>query len=258
MKRIMMLSTTGEFLGKAALVTIFTFLAVLKLASINGRIAAWDQSHGAEKYVDLSADVAGLGFLILLLMLTTTRLRPNRTAEGWEPRISALVGSFLSFSLVALPQAELGPAWRATGVILIAVGMVLSILVLARLGRSFSIVPQARRLVTTGPYAYVRHPLCLCEEIAIVGVAVVHFSALAVLILVIQWIFQLRRMVNEERLLRSHFPEYASYATATPRIIPWPRHGAIVRLAGRAIAPSAYFPRGAKRALGAETDQAEA
>jgi protein-S-isoprenylcysteine O-methyltransferase Ste14 len=97
---------------------------------------------------------------------------------------------------------------------------VLSILVLVRLGRSFSIVPQARRLVTTGPYAYVRHPLYLSEEIAIIGVVVVHFSALAVLILIVQWMFQLRRMVNEERLLRAHFPEYDSYATATPRIIP--------------------------------------
>ena len=229
MKRIMMLSTTGEFLGKAALVSLFAFLAVLKLTSLNGRLAAWDQSHGAEKYVDLSSDVAGLGFMVLLLVLTTTRLRPSRTAEGWEPRISALIGSFLSFALVALPQAELGPAWRAAGVVLVAVGMVLSILVLARLGRSFSIVPQARRLVTTGPYAYVRHPLYLCEEIAIIGVAVVHFSALAVLILIIQWIFQLRRMVNEERLLRAHFPEYASYASDTPRIVPWPRRGALAR-----------------------------
>jgi len=230
MKRITMLSTAGEFVGKAALVTLFAFLAVMKVASINGRLAVWNQGQGFEKYVDLSADVAGLGFLVLLVVLTTTRLRPNRTAEGWEPRISALIGSFLSFALVALPPADLGPAWRAAGVVLIAVGMVLSILVLARLGRSFSIVPQARRLVTTGPYAYVRHPLYLCEEIAIIGVAVVHFSALAVLILVIQWIFQLRRMANEERLLQTHFPEYASYAAVTPRITPWPRRGALARV----------------------------
>lgn len=230
MKRSMMLSTAGEFLGKAALVTLFAFVAVLKLASINRRLAAWDESHGAEQYVDLSADVAGLVFMVLLLVLTTTRLRPNRTAGGWEPRITALIGAFLSFALVALPPADLGPAWRAAGVILIAVGTVLSILVLARLGRSFSIVPQARQLVTTGPYAYVRHPLYLCEEIAVIGAALVHFSALAVLILVVQWIFQLRRMVNEERLLKTHFPEYASYAATTPRIIPWPRRGARARV----------------------------
>lgn len=229
MKRIVWLSATGEFLSKAALVALFAFLAVMKFASINARMTAWDPSYDFENYVDLCADVAGLGFLILLLVLTTTRLKPNRTAEGWEPRISALIGSFLSFALVALPQAEFAPAWRAAGVVLIAVGMVLSILVLARLGRSFSIVPQARRLVTTGPYACVRHPLYLCEEIAVVGVAVVHFSALAALILIVQWLFQLRRMANEERLLRDHFPEYAYYAAVTPRILPWPRRGALAR-----------------------------
>ena len=220
MQRIVMLFATGEFLSKALLAALFAFLAVMKMASINERLVAWDRGRGFEKHVDLCADIAGLAFLILLLVMTSTRLKPNRTAGGWEPRISALIGSFLSFALVALPQAELGLTWRAAGVVLVAVGTVLSILVLARLGRSFSIVPQARRLVTTGPYAYVRHPLYLCEQIAIIGVAVVHFSALAVLILIIQWLFQLRRMANEERLLRTIFPEYPAYASQTPRVFP--------------------------------------
>ena len=225
MNQVLRLVTSGEFLGKGALLVVFTGIAGLKSLSITARIASWGQAAGAEKYIDLAADLAGLGFLILLLLLTLTRLNPKQTAAGWEPRVSALLGSFLSFSLVALPPAEFGPAWRAAGVVLIAVGSALSIYVLARLGRSFSIVPQARRLVTTGPYAMVRHPLYLCEEIAIIGVVLLHLSPLAILIGATQWIFQLRRMANEERLLSASFPEYAAYAARTPRVIPRLRQG---------------------------------
>jgi protein-S-isoprenylcysteine O-methyltransferase Ste14 len=210
----------SEFLGKAALVTLFSILAGLKTVAIKARLAALEQASGVEGYIDLAADVTGLAFMILLLTLTVMRLKPNRTAVGWEPRVSALMGSFLSFLLVALPAADYGPVWRASGIALVAIGMALSLLVLARLGRSFSVVPQARKLVTGGPYALVRHPLYLCEEIAVIGVVIIHFSLGAIAILVVQWLFQLRRMVNEERLLASSFPEYAGYAARTPRVIP--------------------------------------
>jgi protein-S-isoprenylcysteine O-methyltransferase Ste14 len=39
------------------------------------------------------------------------------------------------------------------------------------LGRSISILPQARQLVTSGPYAFVRHPLYLGEMTAMLGIA---------------------------------------------------------------------------------------
>ena len=46
-----------------------------------------------------------------------------------------------------------------------------SILVLWRLGKSFSIMPEARKLVTGGPYACARHPLYTVEIITIIGTA---------------------------------------------------------------------------------------
>jgi protein-S-isoprenylcysteine O-methyltransferase Ste14 len=79
---------------------------------------------------------------------------------------------------------------------------------------------QARRLVTTGPYAIVRHPLYLCEEITVLGVALMHFSFVAVLMVAAQWMFQLRRMTNEEKVLGAAFPECVAYAARTPKIIP--------------------------------------
>jgi protein-S-isoprenylcysteine O-methyltransferase Ste14 len=101
-----------------------------------------------------------------------------------------------------------------------ATGWVLSACVLLWLGRAFSVMAQARRLVTAGPYAIVRHPLYLCEEIMVLGVALMHFSIAAVLIVAAHWMFQLRRMTNEEKVLGAAFPECAAYAARTPKIIP--------------------------------------
>ena len=109
-----------------------------------------------------------------------------------------------------------------TALVLILVGWISSVYVLLWLGRAFSIMAQARRLVLTGPYAIVRHPLYLCEEAAVLGIALTHLSIEAVLIVFVQWLFQLRRMTNEEKVLRAAFPEYDDYAKRTPKVIPRP------------------------------------
>ena len=44
--------------------------------------------------------------------------------------------------------------------------------------------------------------LSFCEEIAFIGIALTHFSIEAVLVVVVQWLFQLRRMTNEEGAAR--------------------------------------------------------
>ena len=214
------LPSAAEFLGKACVLTAFGAFTTVKAMTIKYQLASWEQSQSPGNYIELAAQIAALVFLVLLLTLTLLRFRPTQTAEGWEPRASALIGTFLAFSLVALPMANIGPVLRVVAIALILVGWLLSIYVLAWLGRSFSITPQARRLVTRGPYAVVRHPLYVCEEIAIIGVVLLCLSPLAILIAGVQWMFQLRRMTNEDRVLRASFPEYPDYAALTPKIIP--------------------------------------
>ena len=104
--------------------------------------------------------------------------------------------------------------------VLIGVGSLGSALVLWRLGKSFSILPEARKLVTGGPYAYVRHPLYSVEIITILGTAL-QFAApwswiIAVIVVVLLWI----RSHFEEQVLAESFPEYADYRQRTKRFIP--------------------------------------
>jgi protein-S-isoprenylcysteine O-methyltransferase Ste14 len=209
------ITATRDLIGRIALVGMFGALATLQTM----RIGTLLTSPGEVPLVELALVATNLAFVVLIVSLTIMRLRPLRSAEGAEPRAAALIGTFLSFALVALPPAEIGPVLSVLSLIMQLTGLVMSIGVLFWLGRSFSIAAQARRLVTTGPYAIVRHPLYLCEELAILGIALAHLSV-AALIVLFQWRFQLRRMAYEEHILASSFDEWAAYAAATPRLIP--------------------------------------
>src|SRR5262245_24138712 len=93
--------TAGEFLGRAGILAIFGFFATLKAMSIGALVASWPQGAGADKYLDLAAHGAGLAFLLLVLATTLVRFKPQATAQGWESRLSALLGTFLTLSLLA-------------------------------------------------------------------------------------------------------------------------------------------------------------
>ena len=205
----------ADFAGRATLVGLFGMLATIK---VFGVITVWGRPH--LDLLELATQVANLAFLVMVVSLAVVRLSPQRGSEGWEPWLSALAGTTLPLLFLALPPAEFGLAFRAFALGLIAIGGVLSVYVLVFLGRSFSIVAQARRLVTSGPYGLVRHPLYLAEEVAVIGVMLLYFSPAAVVIAAVHWLFQLRRMTNEEKVLRAAFPEYTSYAADTPKVLP--------------------------------------
>ena len=205
-----------EWAARAAIVAVFTALAILNLGAIF-HMAPFD---GPEKLLAVAARLANFMFLILVAATALTRLSPILKAKGIEPRVSALLGTFLCAGLAALPKTELGPVLSITSTLLIIAGAVLSFIVLRWLGKSFSILAEARRLVTTGPYKVVRHPLYLCEGIALLGVALQVISPLALAITLVIALIQFRRMVNEEIVLNSAFPEYRAYAARTPRVAP--------------------------------------
>jgi protein-S-isoprenylcysteine O-methyltransferase Ste14 len=162
-----------------------------------------------------------MAFAVVAVAATIFRLKPIRSAGGFEPRFTALSGTFLLLLLVLIPpHKELPPVLIAVALSLLIGGTLLAVYVLSWLGRSFSIMAQARKLVTSGPYSFVRHPLYVTEEIATIGLILLICSWKGVVVGLIHWGIQLRRMFNEEKVLRQTFPEYDAYANCTPRIIP--------------------------------------
>ena len=214
-----------DWLSRAAVVLVFS---VLVLASVHGALQValdWGHQPLDRTLLQIAARASNALFLALVAATAVTRLRPLRKAQGIEPRLSALLGTFLLMSLALLPRAELPPIALAISSVLVIVGMSASFLVLRWLGKSFSIMAEARRLVTHGPYALVRHPLYICEEIAVIGMFIQVISPLALLIVTVHGLIQFRRMLNEEKVLQATFADYQSYAARTPRLIPLCRFG---------------------------------
>jgi len=164
--------------------------------------------------------VSMLAFFTVLVVIFAIRCVPQRTAPGLYPRFWAVTGTFLSIGILLLPMQELSSGLYLLSLILIISGTLFALYAALVLGRSISIVPEARRLVTWGPYALVRHPLYLGEIVAVAGVALQCLSAWALLLLGLVWAFQLQRMKYEELVLFQIFPEYRDYMARTARLVP--------------------------------------
>jgi protein-S-isoprenylcysteine O-methyltransferase Ste14 len=168
----------------------------------------------------IACKVCTLIFLALLVVMFTVRRPPLCYASGLYPRLAAVAGTFLGVGIAMLPPRELSSALYLASLLLILSGTVLATWAVIALARSISILPEARRLVTTGPFTFVRHPLYLAEFVILFGVALQYTGPWAFLLLIAHCFFQFQRLGYEERVLLGAFPEYESYAARTSRLLP--------------------------------------
>jgi protein-S-isoprenylcysteine O-methyltransferase Ste14 len=159
-------------------------------------------------------------FFAVLVVMFAVRHEPLAYPIGFYPRFSASAGAFLGIGIVLLAPQELSSRLYLISLLSTIGGTVFAVWASLTLARSISIVPQARRLVTSGPYAFVRHPLYLGEFVALFGITLQHASPWGMLILAVQCMFQFERMKNEECVLARAFPNYEDYRARTARLLP--------------------------------------
>jgi protein-S-isoprenylcysteine O-methyltransferase Ste14 len=170
--------------------------------------------------VSVLAQTAGIALIVLALVFLLLRRPAKAKAKGAMPRIAAIAGTYLGVAVVWLPAHPVGLALSLLSLLLILGGVGFASFALLHLGRSFSLMAEARRLVTNGPYGSIRHPLYLGEAISMLGLTLQYLSPLALLIMALQFFFQFERMRNEEQVLTALFPEYEAYRVRTARLIP--------------------------------------
>lgn len=164
-----------------------------------------------------------LAYFTLLVVLYATRV-PKR---GSDMRAAVV---FIAFSgtFSVLLAGFLPGATRREGLVLVAdilatAGLAYSVWGLAYLRRSFSIIPEARRLVTGGPYSLSRHPVYLGEVVTAIGVNLATAGWLGALAIVYFVTCELLRIRFEERVLAQAFPDdYPAYAQRVSRYFPNP------------------------------------
>lgn len=170
--------------------------------------------------IDALAKAAALLFAAVLIGLVAVRRPASSGAKGFVPKAVAFMGAFLGVAILSLPHHTIAWPLQLLSTFLIFGGMGFAVYALLWLGRSISVMSEARSLVTGGPYALVRHPLYLGEEVALIGITMQFFSPVALAVLAMQIASQLVRMNYEEQVMADAFAEYADYASRVKRLIP--------------------------------------
>ncbi len=191
---------------------------------------------------------AMLTSLVALMALSYLRRPPAKALA------SSAVEILLPLLVIALPSFQAGPpqviydltrnsdalAALVTGLFrpigfsigdiasltIMALGEAFAVYSMLYLGRSFSVFAEARTLVTSGPYRYVRHPLYLGEMIAIWGYMLADPTWWSMGVTLLFTVLQTWRANVEERKLLQHYPEYATVRAQTGFLLPnVRRHG---------------------------------
>jgi protein-S-isoprenylcysteine O-methyltransferase Ste14 len=126
----------------------------------------------------------------------------------------------------------LGPAWggalrdvgRVAGGILIAGGAVLLLRGFIDLGPNLTPFPKPRsdaRLVDSGAYGLVRHPIYGGLVLGAAGWGLFEASIAALALAVLLGVFFDLKSRREEGWLVERFPEYPAYRARTRRLLPW-------------------------------------
>src|SRR5207302_2233061 len=211
-------------LGRALPLGVFGFLV-----AIQGELAYAGVQQAFAGVMDraqvmyLLNRVLTIAFFAFLLGIYT--IRRKAVAHDHNPVAVgvALVGSFILYGIFLIPGQSRSTdiSVLAASDMLLACGMIWALYSLTYLRNRFSIVPEARGLVTTGPYHFVRHPIYLGEIIAGFGLVLPTVLSLHLLVFGIFLGAQVARTYFEERMMRTVYPTYEAYARRTRRLIPF-------------------------------------
>ncbi len=207
-------------IGRLVAVPLFVFIGGLNVRTIAADAQALLPAS-PEKVIGFCNHTVVFGFYVLLIWFYLVRRRVVTSSRSLVANLIATATAFMPIFLFNV-QRELIPSSTVTVAadLMILFGMGIAVYALAVLGKSFSIIPQARTLVRKGPYRFVRHPLYLGELISYSGIVLLNATLLNLFVLALIAACQLYRSAREEALLEEVFSEYREYRLQTYRLIP--------------------------------------
>ena len=175
---------------------------------------------------------------IVFVLYWQIKAADTKATQRLEPvasRILRVLIFLIAISLLSIPHIPLPwlyvqlwpqgywPFWL--GAALTVAGLLFAVWAREHLGRNWSrsvTIKQGHELITTGPYAVVRHPIYTGILVGFLGMAIaisqVRGFVVVVLIFIVFWL----KFRMEEEWMRSQFGEtYATYARRTSALVPY-------------------------------------
>jgi protein-S-isoprenylcysteine O-methyltransferase Ste14 len=164
--------------------------------------------------------------------LLERRLKGGPTAEKRPLQRIIMLGASLGFvGLLVVPALDFRFRWSVVPVGGVLIGNALFVLGFGFIARVYRENPftsatievaQGQRVISTGPYAVVRHPMYASALVYLLGTPLALGSYWALLALVFMLPFLLWRLLDEERVLARELPGYTDYQRRVRyRLVPY-------------------------------------
>jgi protein-S-isoprenylcysteine O-methyltransferase Ste14 len=181
----------------------------------------------AVRYINLSC------WLIFLLYWGITARDVKRTKEVTAGLCCIRWIVVLAAAVMLRPKAWSGPAGPAphselaavVSVVLTMIGLAVAIAARRRLAGNWSsgvVLKENHELITSGLYAYVRHPIYSGVLLMALGTALMTGMVSAIVFFLAVAAYIAYKASQEEQLLTKHFPdEYRAYKSRVKALIPY-------------------------------------
>ena len=175
---------------------------------------------------------------ILFFLYWQIKAANTKTTQRLEPAASRILRVFifliaivlLSTTRIPLPwlylqlwPVGLWPFWLGAAVTI--AGLLFAVWAREHLGRNWSrsvTIKQGHELITTGPYAVVRHPIYTGILTGFLGMAIAISQVRGFIVFVLFFLAFWIKLRMEEQWMRSQFGEaYTSYAHVTAALVPY-------------------------------------
>lgn len=181
----------------------------------------------------LKPQVIFLAFICSLIFLTQPRVSLKESKQKKETDRNTMllilfvsatgqIGSLVEWAF--LRQAE-NLFYIITGIVLLIGGTAFRLYAIHTLGKYFTSVVQIKaehKIITAGPYRFLRHPSYTGAFITMLGCAVFLQSIAGILIfgIAMLYVYNLRIETEEKTLLQNFKEEYAQYSSRTWKMFP--------------------------------------
>lgn len=198
---------------------IFLLLAAATGVGVVSAVEATIAETSARTLAITGYSVLKLGVVLAFSYFVFVR-EPSRRPSRDPVAFAACAAAVGAIVLLREPAESASTRLVVTGDLLTLAACAWLFVAVVALGRCFGVLPEARGLVTSGPYSVVRHPVYLGELGACAGLVVASPTVWNLAVAVVFATAQAVRMRLEEAALEAAFPEYEAYAAATPRLLP--------------------------------------